>query len=115
MESVKFSCEVAGITQIAITKIDILSGQKTLKVGVGYKLNGKQISYSSCGYQELEKVEMVYTELPGWEEDIRNCKKFADLPKTCQQYVKFIEKFLGVPVKIVSTGPAREEYISTSI
>ena len=111
LESVKFSCEVAGITQIAITKIDILSGQKTLKVGIGYKLNGKQISYSSCGYQELEKVDIVYKTLPGWDEDIRNCKKFSDLPKTCREYVKFIEKFLGVPIKIVSVGPSREEYI----
>lgn len=111
LESVKFSCEVAGITQIAITKIDILSGQKTLKVGIGYKLNGKRVNYSSCGYQELEKVDIVYKTLPGWDEDIRNCKNFSDLPKNCQGYVKFVEKFLGVPIKIVSTGPAREEYI----
>lgn len=111
LESVKFSCEVAGTTQIAITKIDILSGQKTLKVGVGYKLNGKPVSYSSCGYQELEKIEIVYKELPGWKENIRNYKNFSDLPKTCQEYLLFIEKFLGVPIKIVSTGPSREEYI----
>lgn len=111
LESVKFSVEVAGITQIALTKIDILSGQKTLKVGIGYKLTGKPISYSSCGYEELETLEVVYKELSGWDEDIRNCKKFADLPKNCQDYIKFIEKFLGVPIKIVSTGPSREEYI----
>ncbi len=111
LESVKFSCQVAGITQIAITKIDILSGLKKLKVGIGYQLNGKSVPYSSCGYEELEKVQLVYKELPGWNEDIRNCRKFSQLPKTCRQYVKFIEEFLGVPIEIVSTGPAREEYI----
>ncbi len=112
LESVKFSCEVAGITQIAITKIDILSGQKRVKVGVGYKLNGKSVSYSSCGYDELEKLEVVYKELNGWNENIRECRKFADLPKNCQDYVKFIEKFLGIKVSLISTGPAREEYIT---
>ncbi len=111
LESVKFSCEVSGVTQIAITKIDILSGQKILKVGVGYKLNGKSVSYSSCGYQELEKVEVVYKELSGWDEDISKIRKFNDLPKTCQEYIKFIEKFLEVKISIVSVGPAREEYI----
>lgn len=111
LETVKFACEVCGVTEIAITKIDILSGLEKIKVGVDYKLSGKSVSYSSCGYDELEKVEVVYKELPGWNEDIRGCKKFSDLPKACQEYIKFIEKFLGIPIKIVSTGPAREEYI----
>lgn len=111
LESVKFAVEVAGITQIAITKIDVLSGQKNIKVGVGYKLNGKAISYSSCGYDELEKLEVIYKVLPGWDEDISKVRKFTDLPKTCQEYVKFIEEFLGTKIKIVSVGPKREEYI----
>lgn len=111
LESVKFACKVSGITQIAITKIDILSGQKKIKVCVGYKLNGKQISYSSCGYEELEKVDIIYKELNGWDEDISKVRKFSDLPKNCQEYVKFIEEFLEVKIAIVSVGPAREEYI----
>lgn len=111
LEAVKFAIAVSGITQIAITKIDVLSGLKKIKVGIGYKLNGKTVSYSSCGYQELEKVEIIYKELSGWDEDIRNCKRFSDLPKNCQEYIKFIEKFLGVKISIVSVGPQREEYI----
>lgn len=111
LEAVKFAVEVAGITQIALTKIDILSGLKKIKVGIGYKLNNKTIPYSTCGYEELEKVEVVYKELPGWDEDIRGIKKFSDLPKNCQNYIKFIEDFLGVKISIISTGPSREEYI----
>ncbi len=111
LESVKFACTVSGVTEIAITKIDILSGLKEIKVCVGYKLNGKPVNYSSCGYQELEKVDVIYKELDGWDEDIRDCRKFSDLPKTCQEYIKFIEKFLGVKISIVSVGPQREEYI----
>lgn len=111
LESVKFSCTVSGITKIAITKIDILSGQKEIKVCVGYKLNNKPIPYSSCGYVELFELTPIYKILPGWSENIDGTRKLNDLPKNCQSYIKFIEKFLGVPISIVSTGPAREEYI----
>ena len=111
LESVKFACIVSGVTEIVITKIDILSGLKKIKIGVGYKLKGKSIPYSSCGYKELDEVEVLYKTLPGWDEDIRGARKFSDLPKAAQEYVKFIEKFLGVKISIVSVGPQREEYI----
>lgn len=111
LEAVKFACEIAGVTEIAITKIDILSGLEKIKVCIDYKLNGKPISYSSCGYQELEKLTPIYKEFPGWEEDITKIRKFKDLPKNCQAYIQFIEDFLGVKISIVSVGPAREEYI----
>ncbi len=111
LESVKFACEVSGVTEIVITKIDILSGFKKIKVGIGYKLNEKSIPYSSCGFDELEKVEVIYKELLGWDEDISKIRKFSDLPKNAQEYVKFIEKFLRVKIGIVSVGPQREEYI----
>lgn len=111
LESIKFACEVAGVTEIVITKIDVLSGLREIKVGIGYKLNRKSIPYSSCGYQELEKLEVVYKTLVGWDEDISKVRKFSDLPKACQNYIKFMEKFLGVKISIVSVGPQREEYI----
>lgn len=111
LEAVKFACRICGVTDIVITKIDILSGLNSIKVCVGYKLNGKQIAYSSCGYNELAKLTPVYKEFPGWKEEIAGIRKFKDLPKDCQNYIKFIENFLRVPVKLISTGPAREEYI----
>lgn len=114
LEAVKFACEVSGVTEIAITKIDILSGLKEIKVCVGYKLNGKDISYSSCGYNELAALTPIYKTLPGWQEEIAGITKLNDLPKNCQDYIKFIEKFLGVKVSIISTGPARNEYIDLS-
>lgn len=112
LEAVKSAVEVAGVTEVIITKIDILSGQKVIKVCTGYELDGKPIRYSSCGYLELEKVTPVYKEFKGWTEDIMNVKSFKGLPKTCQEYLKFIEEFLGTPIKIISTGPKREEYIA---
>lgn len=111
LESVKFACQVCGITNIALTKIDILSGLKEIKVCTGYKLNGKSIPYSSCGYEELYNLTPVYKTLPGWKENIDGVKNLKDLPKNCHQYIKFIENFLGVKIDIVSTGPSREEYL----
>lgn len=111
LAAVKFACIISGVTEIAITKIDILSGLKQIKVCIAYKLNGKSIPYSSCGYQELSTLTPIYKTLPGWKEEIDGITKLKDLPKNCQKYIEFIEKFLGVPVKLISTGPQREEYI----
>lgn len=111
LEAVKFACQVTGANCLAITKTDILSGLKQIKVCIGYKLEGKKIPYSRCGYVELAKVEPVYKLFKGWTEDIRMITKFNKLPKNCQIYLRFIEKFLGVKIKIVSTGPERERNI----
>ena len=111
LEAVKFACQISGATEIAITKIDILNNIEKIKICTGYKLNGKSTPYSSCGYEELTKLTPILKEFPGWTEDITNIKKFNDLPKHCQAYLKFIEKFLEVPIKLISTGPTREEYI----
>lgn len=111
LETVRFACQASGATDLAITKIDILSGLKEIKVCIDYKLNGKPIAYSSCGYNELAKVTPIYKTFPGWNEDIAGVRKFKDLPKNCQQYLKFIEKFLEVKTAIVSVGPAREQYL----
>lgn len=111
LEAVKFACQVSGVTELVITKIDILSSLPDIKVCVGYKLNGKSIPYSSCGYDELAKLTPIYKEFSGWEEDITSVRKFNDLPKNCQIYLKFIERFLEIPIKLISIGPAREAYV----
>ncbi|MBI2597196.1 adenylosuccinate synthase [Candidatus Daviesbacteria bacterium] len=111
LEAVKFACQISSVTDIALTKIDVLSGLKKIKVCIDYKLKGKPISYSSCGYSELSTLTPIYKEFPGWEEDITNIRRFKDLPKNCREYLEFIENFLRTPIKIISTGPSREEYI----
>jgi len=111
LEAVKFCCDINGVTGIVITKLDILSGMKELKVCVGYKLHSNKISYSSCGYEELAKLTPVYKTFKGWSEDISKIRKFKDLPKTCQEYVTFIGKFLGIPLAVVSVGAERSANI----
>lgn len=111
LEAVKFTTRITGTTKIALTKIDILSGIPKLQVCVGYKLNGKPVSYSQCGYTELAKLKPVYRILSGWKEDITKIRKFNMLPKNCQNYIKFIELFLKIPLKIVSVGAERNANI----
>lgn len=111
LEAVKFAVEVCGINKLVITKADVLSGLKELKVAVGYKVNGKTVSYSECGYLELANVEPVYESFKGWEEELTDIKSMGDLPKACQDYLNFIEDFLGVKIAIFSTGPDRNQTI----
>lgn len=112
LEAVKFACEVNGTTKLAITKLDILTGLSEIKICTGYVLNSKKIRYSECGYNELAKVRPKYITFRGWKEDIRKARKFKDLPKNCQKYLRFIELFLKVPIAIVSTGADRIDYLS---
>lgn len=107
----KFTCEVTGATQLALTKADVLTGLKELKVCIGYKLGTKNLPYSSCGYLELAKVKPVYKSFEGWSEDISGITDFNLLPKNCRTYLKFIEKFLEVKISMISTGPEREACI----
>ncbi len=107
LEAVKFACTINNVSEIVITKLDILSGLIDLKVCTGYRLNGKNISYSQCGYNELANVSSVYKVFSGWKEDISNIRSFAKLPKECKVYLKFIEKFLDVKIKFVSVGAER--------
>lgn len=111
LEAVKFTTTITGTNKLAITKIDILSGLSEIKVCVGYQLSSKKIAYSDCGYQELSKVKPVYKTFPGWQEDITKIRKFKDLPNNCRTYIKFIESFLKIPVKIVSVGAERNANI----
>ncbi len=111
LETVKFTTEICGVNRLAITKADILTGLKKIKVCIGYTLNGKKISYSSCGYTELAKVKPIFKDFTGWNEDISKIKKYSQLPKNFTVYLEFIERFLGIPIEIVSNGPAREEVI----
>ncbi|MFA4855482.1 MAG: adenylosuccinate synthase [archaeon] len=99
-----------GFTEIALTKIDVLSGMKTIKVCTGYKCNGKLLKELPADLELLSECAPVYREMPGFE--IKGSeKKFGNLPKEAREYVAFIEKEVGVPASIVSVGPDREETI----
>jgi adenylosuccinate synthase len=107
LEAVKFACRINDVNELAITKMDILSGLKEIKAGIGYKLHNLNTLYTECGYNELYKVKPVYKTFPGWKEDISEIRTYSRLPKNCKTYLHFIQEFLEVPISIVSVGAER--------
>ena len=110
----KYSVEVAGITELAITKLDILDDFDEIKVCVAYHLaNGFPMSggVDELSSSELFLVRPVYTTLPGWKRSTKNARVWSDLPDQAQNYLKKIESYVGVPIKMVSVGPNDEETI----
>ena len=104
----KYSAKLNSTTAINLTKLDVLNDFKEIQVCTAYKLDGEVLSAPPATIAELEKVEPVFETLPGWQEDTSEARKIADLPKNARAYVKFIEKYLGVPVKWVGVGVERE-------
>lgn len=111
LEIVKTAAELSGMTEICLTKLDVLSGLKEIQVCTGYKMNGETVRYADVDAYDLDKVECVYETFPGWNEDISKARSFEDLPVNAQKYVKMIEEAAGVSVKWIGVGPARDETI----
>lgn len=109
--SLKYSANVNKVNYLAVTKLDILSGFKQIKLCIGYKQNGRETWYKSGDAMELEKCVPVYKTLPGWEQDLSKIRAFKDLPLNAQNYIKEIEKFVGLKVVFVGVGPNRQEVI----
>lgn len=108
----KYAADVNGLTDIALTKLDVLSSFDTLKVCVAYEYNGKQYDYFPVNQEVQSRAKPIYKELPGWKgSDISACKSYDELPDNAKAYIKFIEDFAGVPVTIISVGPDRDQTI----
>lgn len=106
---------VNGFTELAITKLDVLSGFDVLKVCTHYRLpNGKETARFPSEVQTLDKVEPVYETFPGWDEDITGARRFEELPGNAQDYLRFISERLRVPIGMVSIGPRREQIITNT-
>lgn len=111
IELLKFAKEITGFNQLAITKIDMLTGLKKIKLCTGYKLNGKKINYVDIDAERLREVDPVYEELDSWSDDISKIKKYSLLPKNARIYIERIEKLTGVKAKYISVGPERNATI----
>ena len=112
MVLVRQSVRVSGITGLAITKLDVLTGLKTLKLCVGYKSDNALFPESvPANPRILKQCQPVYEEMPGWTEDIRGARQMDDLPVNARRYLERMETLAGVPVILVSVGAGREETI----
>jgi adenylosuccinate synthase len=105
----RYSVRVNGLTELVVTKLDVLSGMPSVKLCVAYRAAGKVYADLPMGVADLSPFEPVYEELPGWEEDICTARNWNQLPAAAQQYIQRLAEVAGVPVRSVSVGPERDQ------
>ncbi len=112
-ELVHFTAQLNGATELALTKLDVLDDFAEIKICTGYHLPGSERlwHYWELDAEQLSKCEPVYQELPGWQKSTTEVRRFSDLPVQAKAYVQKIEGLIGVPVRFISVGPARESTI----
>lgn len=108
--ALKYAIMVDGVTQLIMMKADVMNDFDTIKVAVAYDMNGRQTTEFPYSVDGVE-IDPVYREFEGWKCDLRDCRRYEDFPEAFRRYVEFIEQETGVPVKIISVGPDREETI----
>lgn len=107
----RYSARVNGLTHLALTKLDILSGFETIRIAVAYDYQGVRLEHLPLDSDVLAACQPIYEELPGWSEDIRGARTLDDLPAAARRYVELIEGLVGVPILLIGVGPGREETI----
>jgi len=112
--SLKYSVRVNSLSELFITKLDVLSGLEEIQLGVGYKYNDEILTDYPYDQKVAYEAEPIYETMQGWDEDITSIDKFEDLPSNAQKYIKAIEDFIGVPITFISVGPERNQNIIIS-
>ncbi len=108
----RHACRINGITHLVITKLDVLSDFETIKVCTAYRTEDNEIKQNfTASTTKLDNYEPIYEELPGWKGDICGINRFDELPKEAQDYIHFIEDYLGIEIYLVSVGPDRSQNI----
>lgn len=107
----KYSCLINGFTALNLTKLDVLTGLKEIKIGIAYKYKGEYLKSMPACLKSLSEAEVEYETMPGWTEDISNCKTFEDLPENAQKYVLRVQELLEVPIRWIGVGPNRLDQI----
>ena len=105
----RFAVRVNGLTDLFVTKLDVLSGYPTIPVCTAYRVGGKLVEEMPMTQTDFHHAEPVYEELPGWEGDLSDVTSFGDLPAEARDYVKAIEQLSGCPVAAVGVGPGRDQ------
>ncbi|MBO9706767.1 MAG: adenylosuccinate synthase [Caulobacter sp.] len=108
---VRQSVAINGIHGVALTKLDVLDGLKTLKICVGYKIGDKVVDYLPAGMRDQKAAQPIYEELEGWTESTAGARSFKDLNANAIKYVRRVEELIGAPVALLSTSPERDDTI----
>jgi adenylosuccinate synthase len=109
--TLRYAVRINGLTEIAITKLDILSRFDVLKICVAYELDGRRVKAFPTDLSVMARCRAIYETLSGWGQDISQARTFADLPAEARAYVSYLESLLGIPASCVSVGPGREQTI----
>jgi adenylosuccinate synthase len=104
----RHAVQINGIESVAITKLDVLSGLDEIRFATHYRIDGKLTDRMPTETDVLSRVEPVYRSFKGWKEDLSKIRRYADLPKAAQIYLKFVERYLKVRVSMISVGKDRE-------
>jgi len=108
----KHAARTNGVTQLVITKLDVLSGLEKLKVCTGYRLDGKDVRTIPSSIKSFDDVELIYDEMPGWGGDISSIRKYDALPSEARDYVERISDIVGAPISMISVGVERDAHIA---
>ncbi len=112
--AVRYSARLGGVDALSIMLLDVLSGFDELKICTAYEIDGNRVESFPSQTEELRKATPIFETLPGWKEEITDCKIFADLPENAKRYVLRIAEIIGRPVEIVSVGPDRAQTMFVS-
>lgn len=105
------SRKVAGVTELCLNSIDVLTGLETVKICVAYELHGKRIDYYPASFKDIADCTPIYEELPGWNEEITQAKEISELPINAQNYIQRVSELVKLPLATFSVGPDREQTI----
>ncbi|BCB27764.1 adenylosuccinate synthetase [Sulfurimicrobium lacus] len=109
--ALKRSIQINGVTGLCVTKLDVMDGMETVRLCVGYKIDGTTTDILPVGAELLSRCEPIYEDMPGWNENTVGVKSYDELPAKARAYLARMEAICGVPIDIISTGPDREETI----
>jgi adenylosuccinate synthase len=105
------SVRLNSLSEVALTKLDVLDTFDTVKVCVAYEANGERFTHPPYHQSVLHQVTPIYEELPGWKTDLSAATELADLPQAARDYVSFLAEQIGAPVRLVGVGPGREQFV----
>ena len=108
---VRQTCATSGVKGIALTKLDVLDGFETLKICVGYEVDGERLDYLPMAADKQAHCTPIYEEMPGWQESTEGARSWADLPANAIKYVRRVEELIDCPVALLSTSPERDDTI----
>ena len=109
--ALKRSIQINGVSGLCVTKLDVLDGVDTLRIGIGYSIGDESIDILPVGAERLAQCVPEYEEIPGWSDSTVGVREYEQLPANARAYLRRIEEICGVPIDLISTGPGREETI----